>query len=225
MRGVSASARAGLFNGIIIYCKAFNYIALKSNREFWSYLSPFSRNFRDIPRRIDRKRRSRRFRISNLRQRGRIIAQDMAIQIFVLHALGNISPSRRPICTVIGPVIIYTSHRCRPSPWMLLLGQSIPCSGLSKLIGWKNDGQLATNNPSKQRLAGAHTHKHCIRQDKENVSLCSIRAIHQATIEKAMSQFRNILLEFPLVKKKSSSFWSFASNLLVNPSLKIFNGS
>ena len=198
---------------------------LKSNREFWSYLSPFSRNFCNQHGCMDGKRRSRRFRISNLRQRGQSIAQDMAVQIFVLPSLANISPSRRPIDTVIEPVIIYTSHRCRSSPWMLLLGQSIPCYGHSKLTGWQNDGQLATNNPSKQRLAGAHTHKHCIRQDKENVSLKSIRPIHQATIEKAMSQFRNILLVFPLVKKKSSSFWSFTSNLLGNPSLKIFNGS
>ena len=118
----------------------------------------------------------------------------------------NISPSKRPIGTVIEPVTIYTSHRCRPSPQMLLLGQFIPCSGLSKLMGRQNDSQLATNNPLKQRLAGAHTHKDCIRQDKENVSLRSLREIHQATIEKAMSQFRNILLVFPLVKKKSSSF-------------------
>ena len=52
-----------------------------------------------------------------------------------------------------------------------------------------------------------------------------IKAIHQAAIEKAMSQFRNVLLVFPLVKKKSSSFWSFTSNLLGNQPLKIFNGS
>ena len=108
--------------------------------------------------------------------------------------------------TVIEPVTIYTSHRYRPSPQMLLLGQFIPCSGLSKLMGRQNDGQLATNNPSKQRLAGAHTHKDRICQDNENVSLCSIRAIHQAIIEKAMSQFRHILLVFPLVKRKAPLF-------------------
>ena len=136
VRGVSASARAGLFNGTNMFCEAFDYLVLKSNREFWSYLSPFSRNFCNQHGCMDGKRRSRRFRISNLRQRGRSIAQDMAVQKFVLPSLANISPSRWPIGTIIEPVIIYTSHRCRSSPWMLLLGQSIPCSGLSKLMGW-----------------------------------------------------------------------------------------
>ena len=103
VRGVSASPRARLFNGTNIFCKAFESLALRSNREFWSYLSPFSRNFCNLHGRMDGKRRSRRFRISNLRQRGRSIAQDMAVQIFALPALPNISPSRRPIGTVNEP--------------------------------------------------------------------------------------------------------------------------
>ena len=86
-------------------------------------LIPPSGLFWTIPEHMDRKRMPRRFRISNLRQRGRIIARDMAGQIFVSPALRNISIShlldgQSAPSLDLGPSIHQTDTdpvlRCRP---------------------------------------------------------------------------------------------------------------
>ena len=93
---------------------------------------------------MDRKRRSRRFRISNLRQRGRIIVWDMAAQIFVNPALRHISPSRRPIGPVIGPRTIYTSNWYRPALRCRSYGSSFRVMGDQRWWGDKMGVKLAT---------------------------------------------------------------------------------
>ena len=167
--------------------------------------------FWTIPGHMDRKRISRRFRISNLRQRGRSFVRDMAAQIFVNPALCHISPFRRPIGPIIGPRTIYTSNWYRPSTQMLLLWQFFQSYWRPKMMGWQNEGQNGNKQSFKTKAHGGASSKHWFRHVKENVSLWSKMSIGQAPVENKETQSKTFLLAFPLVKKKSSSFCFFTS--------------